>query len=389
MPDQTGDARDAFTLDPAVAHLNHGAYGAVPRAVQRDQQRLREAAESNPHRFHRVEVAEGVVEARRAAAAFLGLGVDDVILVRNVTEAIGTVLASSPLRAGDEVVVSDHGYGSVALAVGRWCERAGGCLRLAEVPIDATPDVVVAAYESVLGERTRLVVVDQITSPTGMLLPAVSVTAAAHRHGAAAFVDAAHVPGHVDLAVADCGADFWVGNFHKWAYAPRGTAAFWVAPSWRDRIAPLVTGWNHGLSFPLPFDDRGTDDYTAWMCLPQALAIWSELGGWAIPRANAALVDAGLAYVSGALDVPLTCLPVHPAPALRLLPLPDGVVHDLESAQVLYETLSTQHRVEAAVVGWRGRGFIRLTAQVYNTMQDYERLAAALLTALRRSPAQA
>ncbi len=370
---------EQFTLDPDVVHLNHGAYGTVPRAVQEAQQRLRLAAEANPHRFHKVLAPQGIVAARAAAAEFLGLAADTVVLMRNVTEAIATVLASLDLRSGDELVVSDHGYGAVRLATQAWCNRTGARLMVAEVPLAGGPDEAVAAFESVLSPRTRLVVVDHITSPTGLVLPVEAIAAAARGHGSAVFVDAAHVPGQLESQPATIGADFWVGNMHKWAFAARGTAAVWIAEEWRERIHPLVTGWNHGQPFPLPFDARGTDDFSAWMCLPQALDTWSELGGWTIPKRNAGMVDAGLDLVAGALGTtpPLTGLSA--APALRLLPLPSGVAADAVAAEDLYERLSQQYRIETLVLAWDGRGFIRLTAQLYNTPSDYQRLARALL----------
>jgi isopenicillin-N epimerase len=360
-------------------HLNHGAYGTVPRTVQEAQRRLRIAAEANPHRFHKVVVPHGIAEARAAAAEFLGLDADAVVLMRNVTEAITTVLASLELGVGDELVISDHGYGAVRLAAQAWCERSGARLAVARVPLDGGPDEAVAAFEAVLSSRTRLVVVDHITSPTGLIFPVGSVAAAARRHGSPVFVDAAHVPGQLETHPAECGGDFWVGNFHKWAFAARGTAAVWIAPTWRDRIHPLVTGWNHRQPFPLPFDARGTDDFSAWMSLPYALTAWSDLGGWTIAERNSAMVDAGLEVVSGALGVTPVRTRLAPAPALRLLPLPSGMAVDPAAAEELYERLSQQYRIETLVLAWGGRGFIRLTAQLYNTPGDYERLADALV----------
>ncbi len=372
-----------FTLDPAVVHLNHGAYGTVPRTVQEAQRRLRIAAEENPHRFHKVVAPQGIAAARAVAAEFLGLEADAVVLMRNVTEAIATVLASLELGSGDELVISDHGYGAVRLAAQAWCERSGARLAVAKVPLDGGPDEAVAAFEAVLSPRARLVVVDHITSPTGVVLPVASLAAAARRHGIPVFVDAAHVPGQLESHPGDSGADFWVGNFHKWAFAARGTAAVWIAPAWRDRIHPLVPGWNSGLPFPLPFDARGTDDFSAWMSLPDALTAWSDLGGWAIPERNSAMVDAGLEMVSAALGVAPVRTGLAPAPALRLLPLPPGMAADPAAAEDLYERLSQQYSVETLVQAWGGRGFVRLTAQLYNTVGDYGRLADALV-ALRR-----
>jgi isopenicillin-N epimerase len=246
-------------------------------------------------------------------------------LVTNVTEALSTVLAALDVRAGDEVVLSDHGYGAVRLAVDAWCTRAGVVLREARVPLDANDETVVAAYQEQLSERTRLVVVDQITSPTARIMPVSAVVAAARPTGAMVVVDAAHGPGHLAVDIEGLGADAWVGNLHKWAFAARGTATLWITPRWRDRVRPLVLGWAANDDFPGRFDARGTSDLSAWMAVPEALQLWEALGGWTMAARNSDLAAWGQHHVAEALDVGLEGMPTTPAPAMRLIPLPDGV----------------------------------------------------------------
>jgi isopenicillin-N epimerase len=381
--------RDAFLLDPSVVHLNHGSFGAVPRPVAEAQQRIRDRAEANPMRFFRVESAGLRAEARHVAAAFLGVGADEVALVRNVTEAISTVLAGlahqGRLGAGDVVVMCSQSYGAVQRAVARWCERTGASYDVVDLP--ATGARAVDAHRAALaratatGRRVRLVVVDHITSPTGTVLPVAEVAAAAREVGALTFVDAAHVPGHLPADPAATGADFWSGTWHKWGFAPRGTTGLWVAGPERGGLDPLTTSWNDGLPFPQPFDMRGTDDYSAWMCLRTAVDFWAEAGGPAIAERAVGLLDKAAAVVSGVLPEVDAPVPATPAPCLRLVPLPDGVAATLEDADGLYRRLSALG-VEAQVTPYDGRGYLRLSAAVYNEIGDYERLAEVLPTAL-------
>jgi len=233
----------------------------------------------------------------------------------------------------------------------------------------------------------RLVVVDAITSATGSVLPAAAVSAAAREAGALVFVDAAHVPGHVDLGPVDSEAHFWSGTWHKWGFAPRGTTALWAVEEEREGIVPLTTSWNHGQPFPLPFDASGTDDFSGWFALEAALDFWRSVGGFAIGDRGRALLEDGAAVVDAAVsatglprgDAPL---PALGAPCLRLVALPDGVAADDESADRLYGELSAQ-RVEAQVTAYDGRGWIRLSGAVYNEPADYERLADVLPALLR------
>ena len=389
---QTGRVRDAFDLDPNLTHLNHGSFGAVPRVVAQAQQRFRLRADANPMRFHRVEQPELKAQAREVAGSLLGVGADEVALVRNPTAAVATVLSSltwqGRLREGDVLLVNSQSYGAVATAVQHWCARSGASYDVVDLPVDATDAEVVAAHREAVarvvarGATLRMVVVDQITSPTGAVLPTVEVAAAAREVGALVLVDGAHAPGHVPGTPGDTGADFWTGTWHKWGFAPRGTSALWVSEAEREGVVPLTTSWNHGQPFPLPFDASGTQDFTAWFALEEAARFWTEAGGWAIAERSAGLLDEAAVLVDKAVTgtgLPRgeVGLPTSPSPCLRMVALPDGVAADEPGADELYRALSARG-VEAQVLAHAGRGWIRLSGTVYNELADYERLADLL-----------
>ncbi|GLZ37329.1 aminotransferase class V-fold PLP-dependent enzyme [Actinokineospora sp. NBRC 105648] len=359
-----------FALDPTTLHLNPGAYGVLPRAVQAARAEYQRRAEANPLRFNRVDTPVLVERAREAAAAFLGT--DGVALVRNVSEAVATVLASLNLTPDDEILLSDHGYGAVALACG-----ARAKIRTVRFPITATPTEIVTAFTDGLRPNTKLVVVDSITSPTALVLPVRRIIEACHAAGAPVFVDAAHGPGHIQELPEETGADFWAGNFHKWAYAPRPCAALYLAPRWRDRIEPLVPSWEHPARFPRWFDHAGTGDYSAWMALPEALTWWRTAGGWTAVANSAEILDKGVRLVADALDTQGQVTDHH-APLMRLVPLPDGLVANEIDARTYYHELSTRHRAEVAVVWWNGNAYVRLGGTLPNTEDDYRALATIL-----------
>jgi isopenicillin-N epimerase len=211
---------DLFELDPHLIHLNHGAFGAVARSVRDAQDRARAAVERAPMRAFRDELPAGVGAAREAAAAFVGVPADAAALVRNVSEGVGVVLSSLGIGPGDEVVVSTHGYPTATYAV----QSRGASVRTGAFGLDADPGHVVAALAAAVTDRTRLVIVDHITSPTALVLPVAEVAAAVAP--VPVLVDAAHVPGALPgVEVEALGVDFWVGNLHKWAHAPAARRA--------------------------------------------------------------------------------------------------------------------------------------------------------------------
>lgn len=386
LQETDSDVRELFALDPFRTHLSPGAYGAVPWPVLSAQRSWRQRAEADPHRFHRYVLPAAVTAGREAAADWLGVAHDSLALVTNVTEAASTLLASLDLGPGDEIVLSDHGYGAVRLAVEVWCERAGAVLREAVLPLDADDDTVVDAFTSQLSERTRLVVVDLITSPTARILPVAAVASGVRaapqcRADAMVLVDSAHSPGHLPVDIAALGVDAWMGNLHKWAFSARGTAVLWLAPQWRDSVRPLVLGWQATDGFPHCFDARGTADLSAWMVIPDALALWKGLGGWEMAARNAELAAWGQRHVADAIGVSLEGLPATPAPAMRLIPLPPDIADTYESAERLYGQLSTD-AVEVGVIAWGGRGWLRPGSQVFTTEADHERLADVLVSRL-------
>jgi isopenicillin-N epimerase len=388
-PPPIAGARLLFSIDPAVSYLNHGSFGAVPIGVQRAQQRLRDEVESNPLRFYAQGLLDRIIHTRRHIATFLGADPDGSALVPNTTAAVSLVLQSVRLGPGDEVLLTDHAYGAVALAVRRQCRRAGATARTVALPLAAPDAEVVSRIRAALRPgKTKLMIVDQLASATAQVLPVQAIAAAAREQEIPVMVDAAHVPGMLPVEVDAIGADFWVGNLHKWAFAPRGTALLAVAPGWRRRIDPLVVSWEQDAGFPVSVEFQGTIDYTPWLAAPAGLFTLRTLGVGAVQAHNTALVAYGQRVVGAALGLAPTDLPDPGGPgAMRIVPLPAGLATTPAEAQALRQHIADKLATETAVNAWGGRGWLRLSAQVYNHPEEYERFAdrlPPLLTALQR-----
>ena len=378
-------ARLLFSIDPAVSFLNHGSFGAVPIGVQRAQQRLRDEIEANPVRFHASGLVDRIIHTRRHVAGFLGADPEGSALVPNTTTGVSLVLQSVRLESADEVLVTDHAYGAVDLAVRRQCRRSGATVRSVALPMGASDAEIVGRIRSALRPgKTKLLVIDQISSATATAFPVRDVAAAVHEHDIPILVDAAHVPGMLPVDVAALGVDFWVGNLHKWAFAPRGTALLSVAPAWRRRIDPLVVSWEQEQGFPLAVEYQGTIDYTPWLAAPTGLFTLRTLG-WAAVRAhNSTLAAYGQQVVGAALGLVPAELPQpgDPEVAMRIVPLPAGLATSPAEAQALRQYIADKLSVETQLSSWNGRGLLRLSAQVYNRADEYEKFAERLPAAL-------
>lgn len=377
-----------WALDPRVVQLNHGSFGATPRLVLERQQRLRLELEADPTGFLLRRMPGLLERSLEALAAFVGAQPEDLALVANATTGVNTVLRSLELGPGDEILFTDHEYPACRNAVLELCRATRARPVVVPLPFPVgSEDEVVAAVAAGFGERTRLLLVDHVTSPSGLVLPVTRIAAEARARGVPVLVDGAHAPGMVELDIATLGVDWYTGNCHKWLCAPKGAAFLWVRREHRDRLRPLVV--SHGASagddrFRREFDWTGTFDPTAWLSVPAAIDVVGALldGGWpAVRQANRELVLAGRTVLCEALGVS------EPAPpsmigSLAAVPLAagDGRTVPPFGLDPIQDALFERYRIEVPVITWlpAPRRVLRLSAQLYNALDQYHYLAAAL-----------
>jgi isopenicillin-N epimerase len=382
------DLADAWGLDPTIVFLNHGSFGACPRAVLAAQSALRARLEAEPVRFMVRELPGLVDAARTALAAFFGADPAGLAFVANATTGVNTALAATPLGVGDEVLVTDHGYAACSNAALVRVRAAGARLVEATLPFPGAADgIVVERVMGAITPRTRVAIVDHVTSPTGLVLPVAELVRRLGERGVTVIVDGAHAPGMVELDLGAIAAPFYTGNCHKWLCAPKGAAFLWVRDDWRERTRPLVT--SHGYSarvagrsrFHLEFDWTGTADPTPWLTVPAAIDAVAAMahGGWAeIRRRNRALALAARSAICAALEIDEPC-PESMIGALAAVPLPGAPPPD-GGLDPLQDRLFHEHRIEAPVTGWASgsRRGLRLSAHLYNSLEQYEYLADVL-----------
>lgn len=374
-------ARAEWTLDPDFVSVNHGAYGATPRAVLAAQDAWRARMEAQPGRFMRAELPAALRAAAARLAEFLGAAADDVAFVANATEGCNAVLRSLAFAPGDEILVLDHGYGAVRNTVRHVAARAGARMTEAAVPYPRpAPEAVVAAVTAALSPRTRLAVIDHITSPTALVLPVASIVAACRAAGVPVLVDGAHAPGQVPLAVPAFGADWYVGNCHKWLCAPKGAGFLWAAPGRQAGLHPAVISHGYEAGFIAEFDWTGTRDPSAFLAVPAALDFCDRLGGAALVARNVALAAEAGAWLAAHLG---TETGTEGATAGTMATVRLNLAGDPTQARVAAlaarllaaGTDAPPHLVNGAV-------WLRLSAHAYNTMSDYRRLAALVTRVL-------
>lgn len=380
-----------WALEPGTRHLNHGSFGAVLAEVLDLQSEWRSRLEANPSRFVFRELETATDRARHAVAGFVGADPAGVVPVRNATTGVASVLRSvePTLEPGDQLLTTAHDYNAVRQVLRFTAERTGSEVVVAPVPFPVEdPSQVIGAVLDAVTSRTKLAVIDHVTSPTALVYPLRELVSALEPQ-VPVLVDGAHGPGQVPLALDLLGASWYTGNLHKWTCAPKGAAFLSTRP---DRIATTVPPViSHGYNAPALgaeeryrhlFDWLGTDDFTAWVVVPDVLRLVGgmEAGGWeGVMKRNHDLVLEGRAVIAAAVGTAL------PAPdemvgsmASVLLPDGEGPAPAGELSPLMDPLFDAGFA--ALVMNWPEwpRQLLRVSAHLYNTPDDYLALAGAL-----------
>lgn len=353
------------------------------------QQVIRDEIERQPSRYLLRELSSVIVgvphpvppRLRAAAdrvASFVGARGQDLVFVDNATTGINAVLRSFDLREGDEVLVTDHAYGAIANAAAFHAREKKASVRTVELPPPSRGRSAFAEQVgAAIGPRTRLAVIDHVTSESALVLPIEEIIARCHEQKVAVVVDGAHAPGALELDVPSIGADWYVGNLHKWAYAPRSCAFLWAAPDRQENLHPTVISWGLGKGFAAEFDWVGTRDPSAYLAAPAAIAFMEELGIEAARAYNHALAWEGARLLCARWNTALE-LDEAMVGTMATVSLPARTGSTKEDAARLRDALLEEDRIEVQLHAWRERLWVRISMQIYNELGDVERLAAAV-----------
>ncbi len=385
--------RTLWMLDPQITFLNHGSFGACPKPVLKFQTALRDRLEREPVDFLVRDLEPMIDSARAALARFVGAKTADLVFVPNATSGVNTVLRSLRFRRGDELLVTDQEYNASRNALDFAAQQSGAEVVVAPIPFPSvsSKQVIELIVERVT-RRTRLALIDHVTSQTGMVLPVAKIVRELESRGVATLVDGAHAPGMVSLNLQQLGASYYTGNCHKWICAPKASGFLHVRSDRQEEIHPLVI--SHGANSPrkdrsrflLEFGWTGTSDPSALLAVPEALRFMSELlpGGWpAIMERNRLLALRARQLLCQALSIEAPC-PDEMIGCLASVPLPPGIDRNSPKSPLYLDSLQEQFfhdcRVEVPVIPWpkAPARLLRISAQLYNRLGEYEYLSECL-----------
>ena len=375
--------RDDWPLDFSCAFLNHGSFGSVPHDIHRIAEEWRATFEARPIEWFGRRSGEAVRAAADVVGEFLGVTGERTGFVVNATAAVNAVLRDARIDRDDEIIALDHGYGAVKQTIRHLASARGARFVEATIPLPVgAPEDIIEAVNQAITPRTKLAVIDQITSPTALVIPVQEIVDLCRERDIPVLVDGAHAPGMLDRPAAINGASWWTGNLHKWLCAPKGCAVLVTSDEEHPRTHPPVISHGYQSSFTDEFDWQGTRDYAPWLTAPASIAFWDRYGGIeAVRRHNHELVRTAHEMLLERFGVePISPIDGSMNGSMVTIPLPRILdSHPKRSTiEELNARLFHEHAVEVPVMDVDGRWHIRISAQVYNELDDYHRLADAI-----------
>lgn len=379
--------RDQFLVDPAVAFLNHGSFGATPRPVFERYQAWQRELERQPVEFLGRRFTALMADARSALGAHLNTPADSLVFIPNATMGMNIVARSIALEPGDEVVSTDHEYGAIDRMWRTVCDEAGAAYKPVAIPLPVTSHAdLVERIWSAVTPRTRILSLSHITSRTALRLPVEELCRRAREAGIISIVDGAHAPGQIPADLAAIGADYYTANAHKWMCAPKGAAFLQARPGMEGRLKPLVVSWDMGTTNPTGsrFLDvqqwTGTRDIAAYLSVPAAIE-FQLAHNWPAVRAHCRELLVGAREAAARITgMPHICADSPDWFAqMAVLELPPGT-----DGAKLQRELYDRFKVELPINDWNGRVLMRIAVQGYNTQSDLDRLIEGLSTLLQR-----
>lgn len=385
----TSEWKKHWLLSEDWVFLNHGSFGACPNVVLEAQSKLRGSMEATPVQFLWRQHDERLDAARQALAGFLGADAANLVFVTNATTGVNAIVRSMEFQPGDEILTTDHDYNACRNVLEETARRSGAKVVVAQVPfpIQGEEEIVAAILKSVT-PRTRLAMIDHVTSNTALVFPIERIIRELEALGVDTLVDGAHAPGMLPLELEKLRPAYYTGNLHKWTCSPKGSAFLWVRPDRQDLIQPAVIshGNNTTRAGHSPFQDRfdwaGTHDLTAWLCIPAAIDWLRNClpGGWdALRRHNHSLLLEARQLICGRFDLAPPC-PENLLGSMATLPLPGRLAESEGRFPVdpLYTQLANGYGIEMPIIHFGGKRWMRISSHLHNSLDEYRYLADSL-----------
>ncbi len=372
--------KQLFLLDPSITFLNHGSFGACPKPIFEEYQRLQLELENEPVYFIQKKAETYLKKAKEKLSGYIGCQPEDFFFTPNPTVAINTVMRSLNLQPGDEILATNREYGAMDKTWAYFCKKTGA--KYVRQPISlpiVSKEQLLEDFWKGYNSNTKVVFINQISSATALIFPVREICKKAQELGLITIVDGAHVPGHIPLNIEEIDADFYTGTLHKWMLAPKGSSFLYVKKEFQDDLDPLVVSWGYdnetiaGTQFLDYHEYQGTRDISSFLCTP-AVVDFLERNNWNEVAENCKEIV--LNNYQRFCDL-LNTTPICPI-TKEFLGQMASIPVSTDEPQKLKELLFEKYQIEIPVMPLNGDFYIRYSINAYNSQEDLDRLYEVL-----------
>jgi isopenicillin-N epimerase len=372
--------KDIFLLDPDITYLNFGSFGACPKPVFNEYQRIQLELEQKPVQFMINSGLRELNVARKRLSKYLACNANDLVYMTNPSYGINTIAKSIPLSEGDEILTTNLEYGAMDRTWNYYCHKVGAKYVQQEIgfPIQSKAHFLDQFWKGYTS-KTKIVFISHITSSTGLILPVKEIIHEAKSKGLLTIIDGAHVPGQLTLNLTELGADIYVGACHKWMMGPKGSSFLYVNKKEQHWVDPLLISW--GFQSDTPSDSTfidyhqtaGTRDFSAFLTIPFCLDFMTRYK-WEEVRANCQKKTIEWASkFQKEFDFKSIC-PINDKFIGQMYSIPISTADPL----LVKDRLYNEYQIEIPVFLNQNDVFIRFSYQAFNSDQDMEALFIAL-----------
>ena len=372
--------KNKFLLDPSITYLNHGSFGACPKPIFGEFQRLQLELENEPVQFIVKKLLAYLKEAKQRLSKYIGCSPEDFFFMPNPTVAVNTILRSLYLQEGDEILSTNHEYGAMNKSWNFFCRKTGAKYIRQEISLPiVSKEKLLEEFWSGYSSKTKVIFINEISSATALIFPVKEIREKARELGLITIIDGAHVPGHIDLNILELNPDFYTGTLHKWMLSPKGSSFLYVKKEFQGDINPLVVSWGYvnpvyvESEFLDNHEYQGTRDISAFLCTPKVID-FLEKNNWKEVSANC--------KVTVRDNYQRFCDLLNSKP---LCPISEEFLGQMASIQIkteepvkLKELLFEKYKIEIPVMPLNGKVYLRYSINGYNSQQDLDILYKAL-----------
>jgi isopenicillin-N epimerase len=372
--------KSQFLLDNNITFLNHGSFGACPKPIFEEFQRLQLELEREPVNFIQKKLPIYLKEAKKPLAKFIGCNEEDFFFTPNPTFAVNTIMRSLKLQAGDEILTTNHEYGAMDRTWNFYCKKSGAKYVRQEVSLPiVSKEQILEEFWKGYNTNTKVIFLNHISSSTALIFPVKEICDKAQQLGLITIVDGAHVPGHIDLNISELNPDFYTGTLHKWMLAPKGSSFLYVKKKFQADIDPLVVSW--GYESLLPSDSQfldyheyqGTQDVSQYLCTPKVIEFLEENNWREKSKACRKIVLDNYQRFCDLVGTQPIC-PISEEFLGQMASIPVRTEKPMELKELLY----SKYKIQIPIMPLNGSIYMRYSINVYNSQEDLEVLFAAL-----------